>query len=110
MFNNIVVFINFLSFVFILVGVDIKYNDNRIKIVHVTFFISFILVMLTSLISHNRIAYGLSQILEILCIICILLLFYILKKTNSLSNRSNVVFIIFVVTQVIIIINQLFIR
>lgn len=106
---NIIAFINFLSFVFILIGVGIKYDDIRIKRVHITFFISFILVMLASLISDNIIAYCLSLILELLCTICIFILFYFLKKSNSLSSRANLVFIVFFVTQVIIILDQLLI-
>lgn len=106
---NIVILLNFLSFIYIAVGADISYPTSLTKKLYITFFISFILSIFINVISYSRpITDYTSNVLEVICISCIAFLFYNLKKDNILNNRSNLMFLLFFSTQVIIIINQLY--
>lgn len=106
---NIVIFLNFLSFIYIVVGVDINYPTPLTKKLYITFFISFILSTFINVISYSDLItdYA-SNFLEVICILCIAFLFYLLKKEKILNKRSDSMFLLFLSTQLIIIINKLY--
>lgn len=106
---NIVIFLNFLSFIYIVVGVDISYPTPLTKNLYIIFFISFILSIFINVISYSGpITDYVSNFLEVICILCIAFLFYLLKKEKILSKRSDLMFLLFLSTQFIIIINQIY--
>lgn len=106
---NIVIFLNFLSFIYIVVGVDINYPTPLTKKLYITFFISFILSTFINVISYSDpITDYASNFLEVICILCIAFLFYLLKKEKILNKRSDSMFLLFLSTQLIIIINKLY--
>lgn len=106
---NMIIFLNFMSFIYIILGININYPTLLTKKIYNTLFSTFILIILIAVIPYsNQLTDYISNFLEITCIVCTATLFYFLRKYKTLNKRSNLAFLVFLSTQILIIIKQLY--
>lgn len=101
-FISIITFFNFITFLYILIGIDINYSDHAIKKAYTFFFSVFILMVFTMIVPFNLSL--LTNLLELLSIITIIYLYIILKKKSVLTKKNQTMFVLFFFTQCIYIV------
>lgn len=104
MLMNMLIFFNFVTFLYILIGVDINYKHA--KNAYIFFFSVFILMICTIIVPMNLT--WLTNLLGLLSIIAIICLYVILKKNSDFTKTNQGMFLLFFVTQSLYILLDLF--
>jgi hypothetical protein len=102
-FISIITFFNFITFLYILIGIDINYSDHACKKKAYTFFFSvFILMVFTMIVPFNLSL--LTNLLELLSILLLIFIYNFKKEISFKKKKNQTMFVLFFFTQCIYIV------